>query len=400
MNITSRLYKILFMALFFAVTTDVLAQHRTQRGNDIIETAVEAGSFNTLAAALDAAGLVNTIKEANSLTVFAPTDEAFAKLPKGTVESLLKPENKDQLISILTYHVVKGRVRAQEVAGLRTAETLNGQRVSIAIEDGRIQLDESNVVAADIRASNGIIHVIDEVLIPETKKIPEIAQEARAFGTLITALQEAKLVEPLLGKGPFTVFAPTDEAFSGLPDGTVASLLKPENRQELQRILRYHVVEGRVYSDDFLRGRTYKTLAGAKVKLGFNGGVFRANDSKVTSSDIDAANGVIHIIDAVLLPETMSTASAAAFDVMMLAIEKGVPLYNHGQKSACAAIYQVAAKSVLAMEGVSEQAKKPLRLALDNIETTHNASRQAWMLREGLDSSLEILGDNTMMASR
>ena len=388
------------MAIFFAVTTDAFAQHRTQRGNDIVDTAVEAGSFNTLAAALDAAGLVNTIKEANSLTVFAPTDEAFAKLPEGTVESLLKPENKDQLIAILTYHVVKGRVRADEVAGLRTAETLNGQRVRISIEEGSILLNESNVIAADIRASNGIIHVIDEVLIPETKKIPEIAQEARSFGTLITALQEAKLVEALLGNGPFTVFAPTDEAFSVLPEGTVASLLEPENREELQRILKYHVVEGRVYSDDFLRGRTYKTLAGVKVKLGFNEGVFRANDSKVTASDIDAANGVIHVIDAVLLPQTMSTASAAAFDVMMLAIEKGVPLYNHGQKSACAAIYQVTAESVLAMQGVSEEAKKPLRRALDKIASTHSSSRQAWVLREGLDSSLEILGDNTMMASR
>ena len=396
----SRLYKVLLLSLLLAITADSMAQHRSQRGDDIVDTAVKAGSFNTLAAALEAADLVKTIKNANSLTVFAPTDEAFAKLPAGTVETLLKPENKDQLIAILTYHVVEGRVRAQEVAGLRTAETLNGQRVHISVEDGRIQLNESNVISADVRASNGIIHVIDEVLIPETKNIPEIAQEARTFKTLITALQEAELVEPLLGKGPFTVLAPTDKAFGALPDGTVASLLKPENRAELQRILTYHVIEGRLYTDDFLRNRTYKTLAGAKVKLSFADGTFRANGSTVISSDIDAANGVIHVIDAVLLPETMSTASSAAFDVMTLAIEKGVPLYNHGQKGACAAIYEVAAESVIAMQGVSEDAKKPLRLALNNIETTHSKSRQAWMLREGLDRSLEVLEDNTMMASR
>ena len=296
--------------------------------------------------------------------------------------------------------MAKGRVRAEEVAGLRTVETLNGQRVDISIEDGRILLDDSNVISADIRASNGIIHVIDEVLIPETRKIPEIAQEANTFSTLITALQEAKLVEALLGNGPFTVFAPTNDAFSALPEGTVASLLKPENREELQRILTYHVVKGRLYTDDFLRGRTYATLAGAKVKLSFMEGMFRANGSNILSSDIDAANGVIHVIDAVLLPESMSTASAAAFDVMTLAIEKGVPLFNHGQKGACAAIYQVAAESVLAMQGVSEDAKKPLRLALDNIQTTHSVSRQAWMLREGLDSSLDVLKENTLMASR
>jgi len=396
----ARLHGLLIVALMIFSATDLTAQHKSQRTSDIVDTAVAAGSFNTLAAALDAADLVDTIKGAKSLTVFAPTDEAFARLPKGTVESLLKPENKDQLISILTYHVAKGRVRAEEVAGLRTVETLNGQRVGISIEDGRIQLNESNVVSADIRASNGIIHVIDEVLIPESMRIPEIAQKAGSFRTLVTALQEAELVEALLGKGPFTVFAPTDDAFSALPEGTVASLLKPENRDDLQRILKYHVVQGRLYTDDFLRNRTFKTLAGAKVKLSFTNGTFSANDSKVVSSDIDAANGVIHVIDAVLLPEIMSTASAGAYDVMTLAIEKGVPLYNHGQKAACAAIYEVAAKSVLAMQGISEEAKKPLRMALNKIQATHSSSQQAWMLREALDSSLEALSDNTMMASR
>lgn len=390
----------LVFALTCFLSMDLTAQHRSNRGNDIIDTAVAAGSFNTLATALEAAGLVGTIKDANSLTVFAPTDEAFEKLPEGTVESLLKPENKDQLIAVLTYHVAKGRVRAQEVAGLRTVETLNGQRIDIGVTDGRIQLNESNVISADIRASNGIIHVIDEVLIPESKKIPEIAQRAGDFGTLVTALQEAKLVEPLLGKGPFTVLAPTDNAFSSLPEGTVASLLKPENRDDLQRILKYHVVEGRLYTDDFLKNRTYTTLAGVKVKLAFNNGGFKANSSNVVASDIDAANGVIHVIDAVLLPEQMSTASAAAFDVMTLAIEKGVPLYNHGQKSACAAVYQVAAESIIAMQGVSEEAKRPLRKALEKIQTIHSSSRQAWMLRDGLDSSLEILSANRMMASR
>lgn len=390
----------LAFAFICFISTDLMAQHRSSRGSDIVDTAVAAGSFNTLAAALEAAGLVETIKDANSLTVFAPTDEAFEKLPKGTVESLLKPENKDQLIAVLTYHVAKGRVRAQEVAGLRTVETLNGQRVDIAVNEGRIQLNESNVISADIRASNGIIHVIDEVLIPESKKIPEIAQRAGNFGTLVTALQEAKLVEPLLGDGPFTVLAPTDDAFSALPEGTVASLLKPENRDELQRILKYHVVQGRLYSDDFLKNRTYTTLAGVKVKLTFKDGGFKANSSDVVASDIDAANGVIHVIDAVLLPEKMSTASAAAFDVMTLAIEKGVPLFNHGQESACAAVYQVAAESVIAMQGVAEEAKRPLRRALDKIRNTHSSSRQAWMLREGLDSSMEVLSNSTMMASR
>ena len=371
------------------------AQHRA----DIVDTAVAAGSFNTLAAALDAAGLVGTLKEANSLTVFAPTDEAFAKLPSGTVESLLKPENKDQLISILTYHVAKGRLRAEEVADLRTAETLNGQRIDITIGDGRLKLNESTVQATDIRASNGIIHVIDEVLIPETRTIPEIAGDAGSFRTLLAAVQEAGLTDALLGDGPFTVFAPTDEAFGNLPSGTVESLLKPENREQLQRILKYHVVQGRLYTDDFFKTRNIRTLAESRVRLSFADGAFRINTSEAVATNIDAANGVIHVIDRVLLPESMSSASAAASNIMQLAIEKGVPLFNAGQEAACVAVYQVAAESVLALNNVSEDAKKPLRKALERIRTTHSANRQAWMLREGLDQSLNILETSGLMAT-
>jgi uncharacterized surface protein with fasciclin (FAS1) repeats len=134
---------------------------------DIVDTAVEAGSFNTLAAALTAAGLVDTLKSEGPFTVFAPTDEAFGKLPEGTVESLLKPENKDQLVSILTYHVVAGKVMAADVVKLDSATTVNGKAVSIRVDDGKVYVNEAVVVTADVAASNGVIHVIDSVLIPE-----------------------------------------------------------------------------------------------------------------------------------------------------------------------------------------------------------------------------------------
>ena len=395
---TTAINRLSFLTLFIVLLIPGMhanAQHRA----DIVDTAVSAGTFNTLAAALEAAGLVETLKEANALTVFAPTDEAFAKLPAGTVESLLKPENKDQLIGILTYHVAKGRLRAEEVAELRAVETLNGQRVTIGLAEGRLALNESNVLATDVRASNGIIHVIDEVLIPETKKIPEIARDAGSFSTLLTAVQKAGLTEALLGEGPFTVFAPTNEAFGDLPSGTVESLLKPENRNELQRILKYHVVQGRLYTDDFFKNRNVRTLAGVKVRLAFADGAFRANTSNAVLTDIDAANGVIHVIDRVLLPESMSSASASASNIMELAIEKGVPLFNSGQKAACAAVYQVAAESVLALNDVPEEAKRPLRKALERVQTTHSASRQAWMLREGLDQSLHVLENTRLMAT-
>ena len=135
-------------------------------GKDIVDTAVGAGSFKTLVAAVQAAGLVETLKGKGPFTVFAPTDEAFAKLPKGTVETLLKPENKAKLQAILTYHVVSGSVMAADVVKLTGAVTVQGQQVDIAVKDGKVTVDGANVVKTDIACSNGVIHVIDSVILP------------------------------------------------------------------------------------------------------------------------------------------------------------------------------------------------------------------------------------------
>jgi uncharacterized surface protein with fasciclin (FAS1) repeats len=140
---------------------------RAQQPKDIVDTAVAAGSFKTLAAALQAAGLVETLKGKGPFTVFAPTDEAFAKLPAGTLESLLKPENKAKLTAILTYHVVPGTVLAADVVKLSEAKTVNGQAVKIHAMGGTVMVDAARVVRTDIRASNGVIHVIDSVILPK-----------------------------------------------------------------------------------------------------------------------------------------------------------------------------------------------------------------------------------------
>lgn len=139
------------------------------REGDIVDTAVAAGSFKTLAAALKAAGLVETLKGAGPFTVFAPTDEAFAKLPAGTVENLLKPENKAQLTAILTYHVVPGAVMASQVTALKEAKTVNGKSLHISAAGGAVMVDKAHVTKTDIKASNGVIHVIDTVMLPESK---------------------------------------------------------------------------------------------------------------------------------------------------------------------------------------------------------------------------------------
>lgn len=155
------------LLLGLIVVTPSRAAEPAAATKDIVDTAVAAGSFKTLAAALQAAGLVDTLKGAGPFTVFAPTDEAFAKLPAGTVESLLKPENKAKLTAILTYHVVPGSVKAAQAMKLTSAKTVNGKALTLKAEGGALHIDSSRVVSADIEATNGVIHVIDAVVIPQ-----------------------------------------------------------------------------------------------------------------------------------------------------------------------------------------------------------------------------------------
>ncbi len=269
---------------------------------NIVETAVEAGKFKTLAAALGAAGLVDVLKGDGPFTVFAPTDEAFAKLPKGTVETLLKPENKAKLAGILTYHVVPGKVMAKDVVKVTGAKSVNGQRIDVKVDGSTVTVDGAKVAATDIVCSNGVIHIIDSVILPSDANIPAVADKAGMFKTLLAAAKAAGLVDALSGDKDLTVFAPTDEAFAKLPKGTVESLLKPENKEKLAGILLYHVVEGRVYSEDALAAKAAKSLQGGTVKISVKDGAAYVDNAKIVKTDIDASNGVIHVIDSVIMP--------------------------------------------------------------------------------------------------
>ncbi|OMO22184.1 fasciclin domain-containing protein [Vibrio lentus] len=164
LNHLSKTLSVLVATLLF--TAFAHANHHEMK-KDIVDVAVENGSFTTLVAAVQAAGLVDTLKGDGPFTVFAPTDEAFAALPEGTIEMLLKPENKDKLVAILTYHVVPGKIMAAEVMKLSSAETVQGETVMVAIDDGNVMINTAKVVIPDVKASNGVIHVIDAVLLPK-----------------------------------------------------------------------------------------------------------------------------------------------------------------------------------------------------------------------------------------
>ena len=274
----------------------------------IAEIAVDGG-FNTLVAALDAADLVETLSSDGTFTVFAPTDDAFAALPEGMLEELLA--DPETLKQILLYHVVGDVVMAETVITLDEAETLEGSMVAIDVVDGNVFLNDSQVTSTDIEASNGVVHVIDKVLVPgmqeaasnemleESKSIAEIAV-AGGFNTLVAALSAADLVETLSGDGAFTVFAPTDDAFAALPEGMLEGLLA--DTESLTQILLYHVVGDVVMADTVVTLDEAETLEGSKVDIEVVDGKVFVNDSQVTSTDIEASNGVIHVIDKVLVP--------------------------------------------------------------------------------------------------
>jgi transforming growth factor-beta-induced protein len=266
---------------------------------DIVDTAAANPSFKTLVAAVQAAGLVETLKGKGPFTVFAPTDDAFGKLPAGTMDALLKPENKHKLTAILTHHVVSGSVMATDVAKLKEATSVFGQKLAIDTAKG-VKVGSATVTATDIACTNGVIHVIDTVLIPQD--IVEIAAGDGRFKTLVAALKAGELVDALKGTGPLTVFAPTDDAFAKLPKETLEALLKPENKAKLQAILKFHVVSGSVKAADAVKLKEATTLNGAAARIEVKDKEVFIAGAKVIITDIPALNGVIHVIDTVMIP--------------------------------------------------------------------------------------------------
>ncbi len=279
----------------------------------IAEIAAGNEDFSTLVAALDAAGLVETLSAEGEYTVFAPTNAAFAALPEGTVDALLADPQGD-LTQILLYHVVDGAVKAEDVVSLESATTLQGEDIGIAVVDGNVILNgAATVVTTDIMATNGVIHVIDAVILPPsmteaaemaepTMSIAEIAAGNPDFSTLVAALDAAGLVETLSAEGAYTVFAPTNAAFEALPAGTLDTLLADPQGQ-LTQILLYHVVDGVALAEDVVGLESVTTLQGSDISIQVTDSGVVLNDSVgVVATDLMATNGVIHIINAVLLP--------------------------------------------------------------------------------------------------
>ena len=284
-----------------AMATTASYEHK-----DIVDTAVAAGNVQD-ARRGSASRRTSSTRSSRDGSVhrLRPDRRSVRRAARrARVETLLKPENKaTPRKSILTYHVVPSNVMAKDVVELTNATTLNGQRVDVRVTDSGVTIDGATVVKTDIACSNGTIHVIDAVILPNTEDIVATAVKAGSFKTLAAALDAAGLVEALQGDGPFTVFAPTDEAFAALPEGTVASLLEPQNKAKLAAVLKYHVIPGRVYSETAAAGAEVVTLQGQSIHARSANGKVMINEANVVQADLETSNGVIHVIDRVLLPE-------------------------------------------------------------------------------------------------
>jgi transforming growth factor-beta-induced protein len=235
-------------------------------------------------------------------------------------------------------------------------------------------------VAIAVLASNSLGKAAD-------KDIVDTAIAAGSFKTLAAALGAADLVDALKGEGPFTVFAPTDEAFAKLRAGTVETLLKPENKSKLAEILKYHVVAGRVYSEDALAAKKAATLQGANIHMSVSGDKAKINDANLLTTDLDASNGVIHVIDSVILPpEKKKVGAVEARKMIEQAVAHGSKTFNAGHHNACADLYMTTMREMVEYgDQMPEGVVTSMEHALAKAENTHCPTQRSWTLRHGLD---------------
>ncbi|MFK7759027.1 MAG: CIA30 family protein [Phycisphaerales bacterium] len=366
-------------------------------GDSSLSAVAKGAGLTTLLSLVDAADLKLPANE--RVTIFAPTNDAFAQLPKDLVSFLTSPEGKDTLRSVLSYHVVIGDVASSDLLSRSVVSTANTQRLSVSTDNG-LRVNESRILAVDVPFDGGTVHVIDKVFIPELSAISELLLNTSELSTLLAAVDAAGLADQLGPENaPWTVFAPVNSAFSDLPDGVLASLLESKNRNTLIEILGLHVVPGKIYSNELLVQGRAQTLFGSNIKFSLDGGELVVNGARIITSDVEASNGVVHLIEEVLLPapEQVTQAKSGidvrerAASLYQLAIDRGVPLFNDGQEEACAAIYEITLQSMLillqdaSMDSMQQPVTATIETALDEASDSRNWRERAWIYRRALD---------------
>lgn len=361
----------------------------------------KAAGLDTLMSLVAKSGI--QLPEGEQVTIFAPTDDAFAKLPSETVEFLVSEEGKSTLQSILAYHIVPGELRSSDLLNTRSISTLNGQTLDVQTSQG-LSISGSNLELVDASFNGGIVHVIDSVLIPQSKSVLELAAQTDELSTLAAAIGVAGIGDQLgIENGPWTVFAPLNSAFASLPKGAVEDLLKPENRAQLIDILGLHVIPGRISSSELLTNKRARTYFGNPVEFTLKDGKILVQNARIVAADIQAANGVIHLIDGVITkssssPKASQDSMASNSSVRLekeamrlydLAVERGVPLFNDGQRQACAFVYEIAIESMIALgsDNLDSTGIQMLEMGLAEADAEHDWAQRAWIYRRAMDAA-------------
>ena len=390
----------------FEVEIDSISAYSGGSSNTIMDLVAADARFKTLAAAVNAAGLGEVLSGAGPFTVFAPTDAAFESLPEGTVEALITEEGKTSLISILKNHVVSGRADLSSALGAGSISNLENNTLKVTFSEGSVRVNDAVLRQADVSTSNGIVHIIDSVLVP-TKEGPtsilETANKAGSFKTLLAAVETAGLEDYLESGESVTIFAPTDAAFNKLPAGTVEQLLKPENRKKLETVLINHALQGSVGAGTALSQGTAETLGNQTLTFKIQEGRFQVNGITIDTVDLVCSNGIIHVVDEVILFEEnedraglkINDQSVTPQASIIAAIQQGVPLYNQGNARACADVYRDCIKSLAMRTDLNDVIKTSLNRSLKMSESK-SADESAWIYRYALDKTYSTLTGHTL----
>lgn len=364
-----------------------------------LSSVADSAGLSTLMQLIERSGI--ELPEGEQVTILAPSEAAFSNLPKETIEFLVSPDGTDTLQTILSNHVVIGVIRSNELLNKRSLKSLAGQSLPIELANG-LSVAGARFESVDVEFDQGVVHVIDTVLVPESRSILDLAASNDRLSTLTAAIQAAGIGSQLESEnGPWTVFAPVNSAFSNLPEGALNELLEPENRAKLIDTLGLHIIPGRIASNELLASQSARSYFGNKIEFSIKDGQVMIANAQIVQSDIQASNGVIHLIDAVIAPKKSNPIEQAAptparlnheaVRLYELAISRGVPLFNAGQESACATIYEITVESMIALgaDNLDRRGIEQLEMGMAEAESEQDTTKRAWIFRRALDRAAQ-----------
>jgi len=349
----------------------------------------------TLQRLIEVSGIGEELAALDGFTLFAPTDDAFQNLP--AAQALMQPGQMEALRAVLRRHVVPAKVDSATALFLSEAQMADGATLAVAVSDNQLFIDAAQVLDVDFAFANGIVHTIDRVLLPGPL-LPETAIAVPGYKTLSTLLEAADLVDALGELGPFTLFAPTDEAFAALPTAAVTALLRPENKSVLQSVLLGHLVKSRVTAFQAI-GANARSLAGTELPIRLENGAqprLTVAGILISQPDLQAGESVIHQIDAVILPQDLAEQLAPSGPPVIVFLESvvaaGVPQFNDGDIAGCVQRYEQALEALLLLDQLDASLEEVVRASLAKAQS-QDARNAAWTLRSSIDLIRAAMSD-------